>query len=109
MDEELGDETEMRDAESPADAAVASGVYMVHTDEVIEYINTVLPQSEGINVYEGAIFEKMRYYLGFTSAAGILSALPKVEPGIFVFHGFACDVFGGDFGRLRQTQAQEGL
>ena len=85
MDEELGDETETQDAESPANAAVASGVYMVYTDEVIEYINTVLPQSEGINVYEGAIFEKMRYYLGFTSAAGILSALPNVEPGILFF------------------------
>lgn len=85
MDEELGDETETQDAEIPANAAVASGVYMVYTDEVIEYINTVLPQSEGINVYEGAIFEKMRYYLGFTSTAGILSALPKVEPGILFF------------------------
>jgi hypothetical protein len=85
MDEELGDETETQDAESPADAAVASGVYMVYTDEVIEYINTVLPQSEEINVYKGAIFEKMRYYLGFTSAAGILSALLNVEPGILFF------------------------
>jgi len=53
MDEnELGDETEMEEiseqnAESPA---AASGAYMVHTDEVIEYFNAVLPQPKDADV-----------------------------------------------------------
>ena len=63
---------------------------MVHTDEVIEYYNAVLPQSKDIDVYEGAVFGKIRYYLGFTEGilpggAGILSALSNMEPTILVF------------------------
>ena len=64
MDESEGGEhaeMEEQDDGSPVGIASAADVFMVHTDEVIEYYNTVLPQSKDIDVYEGAVFEKIRY------------------------------------------------
>eukprot|EP00435_Cladocopium_sp_Y103_P060028 s240_g21.t1 len=106
---ELGeDEAGMEESsEHPTDAepaAATSGVYMVHTDEVIEYFDAVLPNFEDTNVSDKALQEKMRYGMSFTH--GIL---PTFEPGwiFMIFFTVLCIVAAVAYVKRKLKQALE--